>query len=111
MTIEYPKKAAKTPATGEDETRETVATMLSEIEAGGGEDRLGDELGDLMFCCVNLARKLGIDPEDALRRGNAKFDRRFRRMEALLAADGHKITDFSVDDVLDIYWKRAKAEV
>ena len=38
MTIEYLKKAAKTPATGEDETRETVATMLSEIEAGG-EDK------------------------------------------------------------------------
>ncbi len=91
--------------------REELAEVEAEIEAGNGEDRLGDELGDLMFCCVNLARKLGIDPEDALRRGNAKFDRRFRRMEALLAADGHKITDFSVDDVLDIYWNRAKAEV
>ena len=91
--------------------REELAEIEAEIEAGNGEDRLGDELGDLMFCCVNLARKLGIDPEDALRRGNAKFDRRFRRMEALLAADGHKITDFSVDDVLDIYWNRAKAEV
>jgi ATP diphosphatase len=91
--------------------REELAEVEAEIEAGGGQDRLGDELGDLMFCCVNLARKLGIDPEDALRRGNAKFDRRFRRMEALLAADGHKITDFSIDDVLDIYWNRAKAEV
>ena len=91
--------------------REELTEVEAEIEAGNGEDRLGDELGDLMFCCVNLARKLGIDPEDALRRGNAKFDRRFRRMEALLAADGHKITDFSVDDVLDIYWNRAKAEV
>ena len=94
-----------------DKVREELAEVEAEIEAGNGEDRLGDELGDLMFCCVNLARKLGIDPEDALRRGNAKFDRRFRRMEALLAADGHKITDFSVDDVLDIYWNRAKAEV
>ena len=91
--------------------REELAEVEAEIEAGSGEARLGAELGDLMFCCVNLARKLGIDPEDALRRGNAKFDRRFRRMEALLAADGHKITDFSVDDVLDIYWNRAKAEV
>ena len=91
--------------------REELAEVEAEIAAGAAQDRLKDEIGDLLFCCVNLARKLGVDPEDALRHGNAKFERRFRRMEALLAEGGHKITDFTVDDVLDQYWTRAKNEV
>jgi ATP diphosphatase len=91
--------------------REELAEVEAEIAADAAPGRIKDEIGDLLFCCVNLARKLGIDPEDALRHGNAKFERRFRRMEALLAEDGHKITDFSVDDVLDQYWTRAKNEV
>ena len=64
----------------------------------------------MLFCCVNLARKLEIDPEQALRYGNAKFERRFRRMEALLAVDGKKIDDLPVDEVLEVYWTRAKKE-
>ena len=90
--------------------REELAEVEAEIAAGAAQDRLKDEIGDLLFCCVNLARKLDVDPEDALRHGNAKFERRFRRMEALLAEGGHKITDFTVDDVLDQYWTRAKNE-
>ena len=64
----------------------------------------------MLFCCVNLARKLEIDPEQALRHGNAKFERRFRRMEALMAADGLGFNDMPVDDVLEKYWTRAKGE-
>jgi len=90
--------------------REELAEVEAEIEAGHDAAKLRDEIGDLLFCCVNLARKLDVEPEGALRHGNAKFERRFRRMEALLAADGHAITDFAVDDVLDRYWTRAKAE-
>ena len=90
-----------------------VREELDEVEAeidGGDPERLKDEIGDLLFCCVNLARKLEIDPEQALRHGNAKFERRFRRMEALLAVDGKKIDDLPVDEVLDVYWARAKRE-
>ena len=90
-----------------------VREELDEVEAeidGGDPERLKDEIGDLLFCCVNLARKLEIDPEQALRHGNAKFERRFRRMEALLADDGKKIDDLPVDEVLDVYWTRAKRE-
>ncbi len=89
--------------------REELAEVEAEID-GGDPERLKDEIGDLLFCCVNLARKLEIDPEQALRHGNAKFERRFRRMEALLADDGKKIDDLPVDEVLDVYWTRAKKE-
>ncbi len=90
--------------------REELAEVEAELAAGSGEDRLRDELGDLLFSCVNLARKLGIDPETALRGGNAKFERRFRRMEELLNADGKRIDDLPVDEVLEVYWTRAKGE-
>ena len=69
---------------------------------------LKDELGNLLFCCVNLTRKLGIDPETALRGGNAKFERRFRRMEVLMPSDGLGFNDMPVDDVLEKFWTRAK---
>ena len=74
----------------------SVDEALAEVEAeidGGDPQRLKDEIGDLLFCCVNLARKLEIDPEQALRHGNAKFERRFRRMEALLAEARRLVVD------------------
>jgi len=89
--------------------REELAEVEAEIPTADRK-RLEDELGDLLFCCVNLARKLDIDPETALRGGNTKFERRFRRMEALMIADGHGFDDMPVDDVLDIYWTQAKRE-
>jgi ATP diphosphatase len=89
--------------------REELAEVEVEIQSGDRK-RLEDELGDLLFCCVNLARKLDIDPETALRGGNSKFERRFRCMETLMAADGHGFKDMPVDDVLDIYWTQAKRE-
>ena len=90
--------------------REELAEVEAEIAAGGDGAKLRDELGDLLFCCVNLARKLEIDPETALRFGNAKFERRFRRMEEMLNADGKRIDDLSVDEVLEVYWTQVKAE-
>ena len=93
-----------------DKIEEEIVELKQEIRDGSPSDRVTDELGDLLFCCANLARKLGIDPETALRFGNAKFERRFRRMEELLNADGKKIDDLPVDEVLDVYWTRVKGE-
>ena len=90
-----------------------VREELAEVEAeipDADPTRLQDEVGDLLFCCVNLARKLDIDPETALRGGNAKFERRFRRMEALMTADGRDFDAMSVEEVLDIYWTQVKIE-
>ncbi len=71
-------------------------------------ERLEDELGDLLFVAANLARHAKVDPGAALRRANHKFERRFRTMEALAAADGVRLADLSLE-VQDGYWGRAKA--
>jgi ATP diphosphatase len=66
--------------------REKIAEELAEVEAALPE-QLEDEVGDLLFAVVNFARHLKIDPEAALRAANAKFERRFRAMEALAGRD------------------------
>lgn len=72
-------------------------------------ERLSDELGDLLFACVNLARKAGIDPGMALRGTNLKFERRFRRVEALLRAAGKAPEGASLEEMEEL-WIQAKHE-
>ncbi len=84
---------------------------IAEIEAEIGADdagRIEDEVGDLLFAVVNLARHLKVDPDQALRRTNAKFTRRFGAIETALAADGRKPADASLDE-METLWQRAKA--
>lgn len=69
-----------------------------------------DEIGDLLFSIVNLARHLGIDPEHALNGANAKFERRFRAMEEQLGAEGAALREYSLDD-LEAAWRAAKGRV
>ena len=88
---------------------EELAELRVAIAGGGRPDRLSDELGDLSFAYVNLARHLGIDAEAALRSTNAKFERRFRRIEALLAERGKQAEDSDLEE-LDRLWNQAKAE-
>ncbi len=66
-----------------------------------------EELGDVLFTVVNLARKLGIDAEGAMRDANRKFDRRFRYMEHLALALGRPLSDMSLDE-LERLWQQAK---
>lgn len=67
--------------------RAKIDEELAEVEAATDLEHRADEIGDLLFAVVNWARFHGIDPEAALRRGNAKFERRFRAMEALAGED------------------------
>ena len=60
-------------------------------------DALEDELGDLLFACANYARKLGVEPEAALRRAADKFQGRFTRMETRAVADGTRLADLTLD--------------
>ena len=69
--------------------------------------RLHDEIGDLLFACANLARHLKVDPEDALRAANAKFERRFRHVERRLAEGGRTPEDASLDE-MEALWQEAK---
>ena len=63
--------------------RAKVIEEIAEIDGATDADALEDEMGDLLFAVVNWARKLGVDPEAALRRGNRKFEQRFRQIETM----------------------------
>lgn len=88
-----------------------IAEEIDEVRAELGEpvdqDRLEDEVGDLLFACVNLARKLKIDPETALRRGNRKFERRFHHIEKELATQGRTPGESSLNE-MEALWIAAK---
>jgi MazG family protein len=89
-----------------------VAEEVEELRVAWAEKspvRSEAELGDLLFSCVNLARHLGVDPETALRHANARFEARFRRMEARTAAVNRLLEEASLAE-LDAAWERAKAE-
>jgi len=88
--------------------REELAE-LDEAAASGDEAAMRDEFGDLLFVMANVARHLKIDPEAALAQTNAKFRRRFGRIEALLQAAGRTPDDASLAE-MDGLWERAKLE-
>ena len=107
------KRAARVgfdwPSTDEvfDKLDEEVAELRVEI-AAGDLDKARDEVGDLLFVVANLARKLGVEPEDALRGANAKFIRRFGFIEAALARDGRSPEQSDLAE-MDGLWDAAKA--
>ncbi len=80
---------------------------LREAHAAQDKGKLADEVGDLLFVVVNVARFLGIDPETALRRTNAKFDRRFRHVEAAIKQRGLELRNTPLAD-MDALWEEAK---
>ena len=90
-----------------DKVREETAEVAVEIEAGN-LTAARDEVGDLLFVCANLARKLDVDPEAALRATNAKFVRRFSHIEAQLASDGRTPSQSDLAE-MDRLWDEAKA--
>lgn len=85
-----------------------IAEEARELTEAAPEDRF-EELGDLLFVMANLARHLDIDPEAALRAANDKFTRRFRFIEAALAADGRTPSDSDLAE-MDALWNQAKAD-
>jgi ATP diphosphatase len=72
--------------------------------------KVQDEMGDLLFAVVNLARHLGVDAEQALRQGNNKFEQRFRGVEALAKDSGKTMEEHSLAE-LDGYWDQVKARL
>lgn len=88
--------------------REELVELEVEIAAGSENDRLQDEVGDLLFACVNLARHLGVDAEVALRDGNQKFENRFRYVEQRLEEKGKSPSSSDLEEMDDL-WNTAKA--
>ena len=88
----------------DEETREVHAAIAS-----GDHDAIEDEIGDLLFVIANLARKLDVDAESALRRANLKFVRRFRDVETRLTAAGLSLEAASLDE-MEAAWQATKRD-
>lgn len=86
--------------------QEEIAEVKAEIESND-RDKLEAEIGDLFFSVVNLARKLKIDSESAIKTANRKFERRFRQVEAELTKTGAKINEKNLEE-LDRIWDNIK---
>jgi ATP diphosphatase len=86
--------------------RAKIDEELAEIESAATDEERAAELGDLLFSVVNYARHLKIDPEAALREAAARFERRFRKVEAL---SERPLGEMNIDE-LEALWKRAKRE-
>lgn len=89
-----------------DKIREEQDEVVEAI-AGGDRAAIQEEVGDLLFACVNLARFVDVDSETALRAANRKFEQRFRFIEAELAERGQRPEDVSLD-IMDALWNEAK---
>ncbi len=100
------KRAARTGFDWPDPhgARAKVIEEIAEIDGATDADALEDEMGDLLFAVVNWARKLGVDPEAALRRGNRKFEKRFRQIETM---GGAGFSALSLDQK-EALWVNAK---
>ncbi|MGB5037486.1 MAG: nucleoside triphosphate pyrophosphohydrolase, partial [Blastocatellia bacterium] len=88
---------------------EEIGELRAEIDAVSPDRaRIEAELGDLLFAAVNVARKLGVDPETSLKRSNRSFRRRFAHVERQLESDGRTTKDATLEE-MDALWDQAKA--
>jgi len=110
---EVQKKAARVgfdwpdAAGPREKIAEELRELAAEIEAGAAPERVADEAGDLLFAVVNYLRHLKVDSETALSGATVKFDRRFRAVEAAVAASGKPFADHTLDE-LEILWQAVK---
>jgi MazG family protein len=89
------------------ETKEEIASLATASPSSGGQARIEDELGDMLFAVVNLARKCKIDAESALQRATDKFVARFNRLEDELRRRGKRVGDVDLPE-MDAIWDRIK---
>ncbi len=92
-----------------DKLHEEIDEVRAEFAGGADPARLTDEIGDVLFVCANLARHAHVDVSTAMRHANAKFERRFRRMEAIAAEAGTSLAEKSLEQQEDL-WLQAKRE-
>ncbi|NII52899.1 nucleoside triphosphate pyrophosphohydrolase [Luteibacter sp. SG786] len=92
-----------------DKLAEELEEVRHEFEHGADEERLADEIGDVLFVAANLARHAKVDVSRALRGANAKFERRFRAMEAIAASEGRDLSSYPLEEQ-EALWTRVKRE-
>jgi len=113
--VEAQQIASKAAAVGFDwedidQVIDKLHEELEELRAArdsGNADEIEHELGDMLFVIVNIARFVRVDPEQALRRANARFRRRFGYVEEKLAERGQKLEDSGIDE-MEALWQEAK---
>ncbi len=92
-----------------EKLQEELDELRCAMAAQNAQD-IHNEMGDILFTCVNLARHLGVDAEETLRHATGKFERRFSLMEAAITADGGALSQLS-EAQLDHLWRQAKSEL
>lgn len=92
-----------------DKVHEEVDELKQEVADGADKNAMEQEIGDLLFSLVNVCRYLQIDPENALRGTNAKFERRFHYIEQRLKEQGRSPADASLDE-MDALWEEGKRQ-
>jgi len=95
-----------------EQVREKVDEEIQELYeavADGSQDKIEDEMGDVLFALINYARFVNVDPEHALERTNKKFIRRFQQMEQMAKDDGKALHDMTLME-MDALWNKAKAQ-
>jgi nucleoside triphosphate diphosphatase len=90
-----------------DKLAEELDEVRHEFDNGADEERLADEIGDLLFVAANLARHAKVDVSRALRGANQKFERRFRGMEAIAESEGRSMSSYSLEEQ-EALWRQVK---
>jgi tetrapyrrole methylase family protein / MazG family protein len=92
-----------------DKVVEEFAELRVEIERNAPKDKIASELGDLLFTLVNVGRRLGVEPEDALRGQMERFKRRFRHIEIRAAEEGRPLESLTLEE-METFWQEAKTQ-
>jgi len=90
-----------------EKVEEELEELKEVISKGNDADALEEELGDLLFSVVNLSRHIDMNAEDALRKGNNKFIKRFQHVEDIVNSQNKKVEDYSIEE-LEQFWQQAK---
>jgi len=90
-----------------EKVEEELNELKEVINTDNKQEALEEELGDLLFSVVNLSRHIHVNAEDALRKGNKKFIKRFQYLEEQVQCEGKKIADYSLEE-LEQFWQQAK---
>ncbi len=99
--FDWPNAREAFPKIGEE------AAEVLDAMGSGDRDHLTEEIGDLLFACVNVARLSKVDPELALNAATDKFMRRFVAMEKLIRAEGRSLGQMTLEE-MDVFWDRVK---
>jgi uncharacterized protein YabN with tetrapyrrole methylase and pyrophosphatase domain len=108
-TQELQHEIGKYPEPGPSPHARGVAGSSQQVVPEELRERLEDEVGDLLFVLVNIARYLSLDPESALRKTNRKFKRRFQEMEKSLEGSERKLHDLKIEEMEEL-WQRVKQQ-